>query len=349
MPEKRILLDMTPKELGAYFKELGQPAFRAGQVYSWLTRGVPFSEMSNLPKALREQLMETCDDLPMELYGVFPSQKDDTVKFLFRCRDDNLIEGVLMHYHYGYSLCISTQVGCKMGCAFCASTLNGCVRSLSSGEMLSEVLLANRYLGEKGRVGHIVLMGSGEPLDNYDHTVRFLRAVNEEKGLNLSLRNVSVSTCGLADQIRRLAEENLGITLSLSLHAPNDEIRRQIMPVARRWPLGEVMAAVREYVKKTGRRVVFEYALIDRLNSRPEHAAELAALLRDLQCHVNLIPLNHVDERALRPASPEAVQRFLHTLEDRHISATVRREMGSDIGGACGQLRRRELEGKSKE
>ena len=332
MPEKRILLDMTPKELGAYFKELGQPAFRAGQVYSWLTRGVPFSEMSNLPKTLREQLMETCDDLPMELYGVFPSQKDDTVKFLFRCRDDNLIEGVLMHYHYGYSLCISTQVGCKMGCAFCASTLNGCVRSLSSGEMLSEVLLANRYLGEKGRVGHIVLMGSGEPLDNYDHTVRFLRAVNEEKGLNLSLRNVSVSTCGLADQIRRLAEENLGITLSLSLHAPNDEIRRQIMPVARRWPLGEVMAAVREYVKKTGRRVVFEYALIDRLNSRPEHAAELAALLRDLQCHVNLIPLNHVDERALRPASPEAVQRFLHTLEDRHISATVRREMGSDIG-----------------
>ena len=236
-----------------------------------------------------------------------------------------------------------------MGCAFCASTLNGCVRSLSSGEMLSEVLLANRYLGEKGRVGHIVLMGSGEPLDNYDNTVRFLRAVNEEKGLNLSLRNVSVSTCGLADQIRRLAEENLGITLSLSLHAPNDEIRRQIMPVARRWPLGEVMAAVRAYVKKTGRRVVFEYALIDQLNSRPEHAVELAALLRDLQCHVNLIPLNHVDERALRPASPEAVQRFLHTLEDRHISATVRREMGSDIGGACGQLRRRELEGTSKE
>ena len=204
-------------------------------------------------------------------------------------------------------------------------------------------------VGEKGRVGHIVLMGSGEPLDNYDNTVRFLRAVNEEKGLNLSLRNVSVSTCGLADQIRRLAEENLGITLSLSLHAPNDEIRRQIMPVARRWPLGEVMAAVREYVKKTGRRVVFEYALIDQLNSRPEHAVELAALLRDLQCHVNLIPLNHVDERALRPASPEAVQRFLHTLESRHISATVRREMGSDIGGACGQLRRRELEGKSKE
>ena len=235
------------------------------------------------------------------------------------------------------------------GDTFCASTLNGCVRSLSSGEMLSEVLLANRYLGEKGRVGHIVLMGSGEPLDNYDHTVRFLRAVNEEKGLNLSLRNVSVSTCGLADQIRRLAEENLGITLSLSLHAPNDEIRRQIMPIARRWPLGEVMAAVREYVKKTGRRVVFEYALIDQLNSRPEHAVELAALLRDLQCHVNLIPLNHVDERALRPASPEAVQRFLHTLESRHISATVRREMGSDIGGACGQLRRRELEGTSKE
>ena len=341
---------MTERQLADFFKNMGQPAFRAKQVFTWLHRGVrSFDEMTDLSKPLRARLAETCFITAPTVARKQTSKLDGTVKYLWELADGNCIETVLMQYHHGNTVCISSQVGCRMGCAFCASTLNGCVRSLSSGEMLSEVLLANRYLGEKGRVGHIVLMGSGEPLDNYDHTVRFLRAVNEEKGLNLSLRNVSVSTCGLADQIRRLAEENLGITLSLSLHAPNDEIRRQIMPVARRWPLGEVMAAVREYVKKTGRRVVFEYALIDRLNSRPEHAVELAALLRDLQCHVNLIPLNHVDERALRPASPEAVQRFLHTLEDRHISATVRREMGSDIGGAGGQLRRRELEGTSKE
>ena len=347
MADKLILLDKTRQELGEYLKEQGQPAFRAKQLYSWLSKGVPFSEMTNLPKDFRQKLMDDCVDLPMEIHQVFPSQKDDTVKFLFRCQDDHLIEGVLMHYHYGYSLCISTQIGCKMGCAFCASTLNGCVRNLSSGEMLAEVLLANRFLGDKGHVGHIVLMGSGEPLDNYDHTLRFLRAVNDPEGLNISLRNISVSTCGLAPMIRKLAEENLGITLSLSLHAPNDRIRKQIMPVANAYSLEETMDAVRFYVKKTGRRVVFEYALIDQLNSRREHAIELSQLLRDLQCHVNLIPLNHVDERSLQPASPKAVQEFLHTLEERHISATVRREMGSDIGGACGQLRRRHLQSQS--
>ena len=279
----------------------------------------------------------------MALHQAFPSQKDDTVKFLFACWDGNLIEGVLMHYHYGYSLCISTQVGCKMGCAFCASTLEGCVRSLSAGEMLSEVLLANRFLGERGKVGHIVLMGSGEPLDNYEQTVRFLRLVNDAGGLNIGLRNVSLSTCGLAPQILRLKDEGLPVTLSISLHAPNDAIRRQIMPVAQRYPMETLMQAVRAYVAQTGRRVVFEYALIDRLNSRPEHARELAGLLRGLQCHVNLIPLNHVDERSLAPASPQAVRAFLETLEGEHISATVRREMGADIGGACGQLRRRQL------
>ncbi|MDD3336863.1 MAG: 23S rRNA (adenine(2503)-C(2))-methyltransferase RlmN [Eubacteriales bacterium] len=344
MPEKRILLDLTQEELGAYLKEISQPAFRAKQLYGWLNHGVAFSDMSNLPKELREQLDRECYDLPMSIQQSFPSQKDDTVKFLFRCHDDNLIEGVLMRYHYGYSLCISTQIGCKMGCAFCASTLNGCVRSLSAGEMLAEVILANRFLGEKGHVGHVVLMGSGEPLDNYDAVLRFLRLLNHKDGLNLSLRNVSLSTCGLTEQIRRLAGENLGITLSLSLHAPNDAIRTQIMPVARRYPLNEVMGAVREYVKLTGRRVVFEYALIDGLNSRPEHARELAKLAAGLQCHVNLIPLNRVEERALRPATPEAVQTFLKTLESLHVSATVRREMGSDIGGACGQLRRRHLQ-----
>lgn len=344
MEAKRILLDMTREEMKACLVGMGQPAFRAKQVFTWLHKGIAFADMGNLPASLRQRLEQECCDLPMTLYRSFPSQKDDTVKFLFACWDGNIIEGVLMHYHYGYSLCISTQVGCKMGCAFCASTLNGCVRSLSAGEMLAEVLLANRFLGDRGKVGHIVLMGSGEPLDNYDNTVRFLRLVNDPEGLNISLRNISLSTCGLVPKIDRLREEHLPVTLSISLHAPNDDIRRQIMPVANTYPMGDLMRAVRSYVADTGRRVVFEYALIDRLNSRPEHARELARLLRGLQCHVNLIPLNHVDERSLAPASPSAVQAFLKTLQDEHISATVRREMGSDIGGACGQLRRRHLQ-----
>ncbi len=347
MSDKHVLLGMGQEELKTLLKSLGQPAFRAGQVLAWLNKGVPFEEMTNLPISLRESLRETCVDLPMSIHQTFPSRKDDTVKFLFSCLDGNIIEGVLMHYHYGYSLCISTQVGCKMGCAFCASTLSGCVRSLTAAEMLSQVLLANRFLGEKGHVGHIVLMGSGEPLDNYDNVVAFLRMVNAEDGLNISLRNISLSTCGLVPQMERLSCEGLPVTLSISLHAPNDQIRRQIMPIANTYAIDELMDTVRAYVRKTGRRVVFEYALIDQLNSRPEHARELARLVSGLQCHVNLIPLNHVDERSLRPASPESVQLFLKTLEEKHVSATIRREMGSDIGGACGQLRRSVLEGKA--
>ena len=343
MEDKRVLLDLTLPELGAYLGELGQPAFRGRQVFAWLHRGVPFEEMRNLPAPLRDLLRERCEDMPLSILEHFPSRRDDRVKFLFSLREGNIIEGVLMRYRYGYSLCVSTQVGCRMGCAFCASTLEGCVRSLSAGEMLSQVILANRFLEGRGRVGHVVLMGSGEPLDNYEQTVRFLRLVNAPEGLGLSLRNVSVSTCGLAEEILRLRDEHLPVTLSISLHAPNDEIRRQIMPVARAVPMERLMAAVRAYVAGTGRRVVFEYALIDGLNCLPAHARELARLLRGLQCHVNLIPLNHVDERRLRPAPPEAVRAFQETLEREHISATVRREMGADIGGACGQLRRRRL------
>ena len=341
---KPSLLDFSLPELQDILKQKGQPAFRAKQVFTWLHRGTAFADMLNLPLSLRQELSEEYDDLPMELYDIFPSQKDDTVKFLFRCRDDNIIEGVLMHYHYGYSLCISTQVGCKMGCVFCASTLNGVIRSLTAGEMLGEVLLANRHLGSKGTVGHIVLMGSGEPLDNYDACVRFLRLVNAPEGLNISLRNISLSTCGLVPKIGQLQEENLPITLSISLHAPNDAIRQQLMPVAKVYSMEQLLEAVRAYVAKTSRRVVFEYALIDQINSRPEHARQLCGLLRGLQCHVNLIPLNYVDERHLMPASPQAVQTFQEILEKNHISVTVRREMGSDIGGACGQLRRRVLE-----
>ncbi len=348
MGEKHILLDLTREELAALLADMGQPAYRAGQLFGWLHKGVPFAQMLNLPGPLREQLAQTCLDMPLSIHQAIPSQRDDTVKFLLACADGHVIESVLMHYHYGYTLCISTQVGCLMGCAFCASTLEGCARNLSAGEMLAQVLLANGYLGDRGKVGHVVLMGSGEPLDNYDQTVRFLRLANDSQGLNVSLRNISLSTCGLVPQMERLAREGLPVTLSVSLHAPNDEIRRQIMPIARRYPMGELMAAAREYVKLTGRRVVFEYALIGNLNSLPRHAKELGSLLRGLQCHVNLIPLNPVPERGLAPASPQAVKDFLATLEGLHVSATVRREMGQDISGACGQLRNRHLKTQGK-
>ncbi len=348
MTEKRILLDHTTEELQGLLVEWGQPPFRAKQVFEWLHKGIAFANMGNLPKALREKLAEECLDLPLAEHGAFASGKDETVKFLFACFDGNLIESVLMRHHYGYTVCISTQVGCKMGCAFCASTLNGCVRNLSAGEMLSQVLLANRHLGERGRVGHVVLMGSGEPLDNYEQTVRFLRLVNDPAGLNIGLRNISLSTCGLVPRIADLAREGLPVTLSVSLHAPNDVIRRQIMPIARRYPMEELMGAVRAYVKETGRRVVFEYALIDGLNSQPAHARELAKQISGLQCHVNLIPLNQVVESPLKPAAPAAVQAFMQTLESLHVSATCRKEMGADISGACGQLRHQHLKNMTK-
>ena len=348
MLTKRELLGDTPEMLKDWLQTMAQPAYRAGQIFGWLHRGVPISDMSNLPKSLRETLLETAVDFPLSIENTLESKRDDTVKFLFRCMDGNIIEGVLMRYRYGYSLCVSTQVGCAMGCAFCASTIGGLLRNLTAGEMLCQVILANRYLGERGKVGHVVLMGSGEPLENYDQVVRFLRLLNHPDGLNISLRAVSLSTCGLPEQIDRLADEGMGITLSVSLHAPNDEIRARIMPVAKRVPIHELMAAVRRYVKKTGRRVLIEYALIEDLNSSPEHAAALAKLLAGLQCHVNLIPLNPVKERPFRPASKEAIKAFMDTLTSHHVSVTRRREMGQDISGACGQLRGRYLKEKRK-
>ncbi len=341
--EKAILLSRTPQELEAWLSEMKQPRFRAGQIFSWLNKGAEFDEMTNLPAALREMLAQRAIAQPVTLHQAMSSRMDDTVKFLFALPDGNIIESVLMHYHYGYTLCISTQVGCLMGCAFCASTLNGCVRSLETGEMLGQIIAANRFLGEKGKVGHVVLMGSGEPMNNYDNVVKFLRLVNHPKGLGISLRSISVSTCGIVPRIRQLMGEGLPITLSISLHAPNDEIRRRLMPVAKTYPMDELLAAVRDYVRHTGRRVVFEYAMVDGLNSSEENARELARRIGGMQCHVNLIPLNHVEESPLQPASPLAVKRFLQTLESLHISATCRREMGDDIGGACGQLRNKVL------
>ena len=341
---KTELTGMDLAGLTAWCKAQGLPAFRGKQIFRWIHRGADFPEMSDLPAALREKLAAEATAQPVAVRLTRVSALDGTVKFLFALGDGNCVEGVLMRYHHGCTLCISTQVGCRMGCAFCASTLEGCVRDLTAGEMLGEILAADRWLAESGepdtRVHNVVLMGSGEPLDNYDEVTRFLRLLREPEGVNLSLRGVSLSTCGLVERMRAFAEEGLPVTLSVSLHAPNDGIRRRIMPVANRWPIGEVLGASRYYVEKTGRRVIFEYALIDGINADPAQAAELASRLRGFQCHVNLIPLNDVPERGLKGVSEAQVRRFLDTLTQHHISATRRREMGDDIEGACGQLRR---------
>ena len=348
--DKTQLLGMTPEELGAFFKEQGQPAFRAKQVFAWLHQGVPFDKMSNLPKALRETLDETCIDNPVSVIETIQSKLDGTIKLLYRLPDDHVIEGVLMRYKYGNTLCLSTQVGCRMGCAFCASTLEGKLRNLSAGEILGQVVAANRHIQREDparRVHNIVLMGSGEPFDNYDNVVRFLRLVNSPEGLNISLRNISLSTCGLVNRIYDFAKEGLPVTLSLSLHAPNDAIRQKIMPVSHAYAYEDVIAACRHYSEVTGRRVVFEYALIKDVNCEVRHAEELARRLRGMRCHVNLIPLNDVKERNLVAPSKQDVAAFLKRLELKNISATVRREMGADIDGACGQLRRRYLAEKN--
>ena len=361
---KTELTGMTLAELTDWVKSQGLPAFRGKQIFQWIHRGVDFDGMSSLPAALRQSLKESAVAQPVRILRDRVSAVDGTVKFLFGLEDGNCVEGVLMRYHYGVSLCISTQVGCRMGCRFCASTLEGCVRNLTAGEMLGEILAANRYLQEKQaaarekgsgtedseavRVSHTVLMGSGEPLDNYDQVMRFLRLLREPEGIRLSLRNVSLSTCGLVPEMRRLAEENLPVTLCVSLHAPNDEIRRKTMPIANRYAMADILDACRYYIRKTGRRVIFEYALTEGVNSSEENARELASRLRGMQCHVNLIPLNAVKERDLKGVTEKTVSRFLRTLEEEHVSATRRREMGDDIEGACGQLRRKTLQESSE-
>ena len=337
------LTGMNPAELTDYCRAQGLPAFRGKQLFRWIHQGVDFDGMTNLPLSLRERLRQTAVAQPVEIIERRESRLDDTVKFLFGLRDGHCVEGVLMHYHHGYTLCISTQVGCRMGCAFCASTLDGCVRNLTAGEMLGEILCANRFLAGRDRVHNVVLMGSGEPLDNYDNVMRFFRLLREEDGVNIGLRNVSLSTCGIVPKMYDLAEEGLPVTLSVSLHAPNDEIRQRTMPIAKVYPMDDVLAACRNYVEKTGRRVIFEYALVGGVNCEEQHAVELASRLRGLQCHVNLIPLNAVEERHLKGVSEQTVSRFLATLERLHISATRRREMGDDIEGACGQLRRKTI------
>lgn len=344
------LTGMTCAELTDWVRKEGYPAFRGKQIFRWIHQGADFDEMTNLSLEMREKLRTTAVVQPVHIRLERKSPADGTVKFLYELKDGNCVEGVLMRYKYGVTLCISSQVGCRMGCRFCASTLEGRVRDLTAGEMLGEILCVNRYLApEKEKVSHVVLMGSGEPLDNYENVVRFLRLLREEDGIRISLRNVSLSTCGIVPKMYAFAEENLPVTLCVSLHAPNDEIRRQTMPVAYTWSIAEILDACRNYIRKTGRRVIFEYAMSDGINAGEEQAKQLAELLRGMQCHVNLIPLNTVEERNMKSVTEKNVQKFLKILQDRNISATRRREMGDDIDGACGQLRRKTITGSKGE
>ncbi len=343
--DKPALMDLLPEEMKQTLSGLGQPSFRAEQVMTWLHKGASFDEMSNLPRSLREELSERFRTGGVHILQVFKSARDDTEKFLYELHDGNIIEGVLMHYHHGYTLCVSTQVGCRMGCLFCASTLDGCIRNLSAGEILGQVIAANRHLGNGERnITNLVLMGSGEPLDNYDELIRFLKLVHWEKGLGISYRNISLSTCGLVHRMLRFAEEDLPVHLSLSLHAPNDELRRRIMPIAKTYGVRETIAAAKNYLEKTGRRIIIEYAMIGGLNDSDKEAFELAALLKGMQVHVNIIPLNDVPERQLHASTGNRIHKFMDILKSQGISVTRRVEMGTDIEGACGQLRRKVLE-----
>ena len=334
------LKSLTQPELADILKQLGQPAFRAGQVFTWLHKGVrSYDEMTNLPKALRQTLAEHYPLFVPKVVRKQESQKDGTIKYLWQLSDGNCVETVLMRYRYGNTVCISTEVGCRMGCAFCASTLGGLVRRLEPFEMLDQVLFTQIDSGLP--VSHIVLMGIGEPLDNFDNVMRFLELVNSPDGMNISMRHISLSTCGLVPKIDALAAKKLQISLAISLHGSSNEVRSQVMPVNKAYPIEELLAACRRYYDATGRRIHFEYAMIDGVNDSPENARELLRLLKGLGAHVNLIPLNHVEESPLKPSSREAVARFQKTLEDGGVTATVRRTLGGDIDASCGQLRRK--------
>ena len=338
------LYSMTEEELVALMMEIGEPRFRAKQVFSWLSSGTPIAEMTNLSKALREKLSSLCVDTLPKVEKKLVSQIDGTVKYLFALHDGECVESVLMRYKHGNTLCISSQVGCRMGCRFCASTIGGRVRDLMPSELLGQVIAAERDSGE--RISNIVMMGIGEPLDNYDNVIRFLQLVNDKEGLNIGYRHISLSTCGVVPGIRRLAEEALPITLSISLHASDDETRSALMPVNKKWPIAELLSACVDYYKKTRRRISFEYTLIAGKNDTEEGARALAALLKnafrgtDAPLHVNLIRVNAVEETGMRQGSVEGANRFAEILNLLGVVATVRRRLGSDVNAACGQLRR---------
>lgn len=327
-------------ELTKEMEAIGQPGFRAKQIYEWLHQklATSYDEMTNLSKDLRSTLGKVYPFTTLYEVNSFRSSNGETIKYLFRLIDNRVIESVLMKYHYGNSVCISSQVGCKMGCKFCASTIGGKERDLLPSEMLDQIYRIQSLTGE--RVSHVVVMGTGEPFDNYDNLMKFLRILTDPLGLNISARNITVSTCGIPDRIRAFAEEEMPITLALSLHAPNDEVRKKLMPVALKYSLKEVMDAFKYYYHKTGRRLTFEYSLVEGINDDPFHAKELAILVKGLNCHINLIPVNPIKERDFRQTKNDSILNFKNILEKNRINVTIRREMGRDIDGACGQLRK---------
>lgn len=337
------IAELTLEELTEAVLSMGEPKFRARQIFEWIHRkkAEEFSEMTNLSEKLRRELGERYSITVMKAQEVLISGIDGTRKYVFSLCCGNVIEAVFMRYHHGNSVCISSQVGCRMGCTFCASTLEGCVRNLTAAEMLAEVYRIEKDTGE--RVSNIVIMGSGEPFDNYDEVVRFIRMITVKDGADLSARNITLSTCGIVPGILRFAEEGLPVTLALSLHAPNQTLRENIMPVAKAYPLPQVLEACRTYFRKTGRRISFEYSVVKNVNDTEEHAASLADLIRDIHGHVNLIPVNPVKETGYQSPDRTSVLRFQKILTDRGINATIRREMGRDISSACGQLRRRHI------
>jgi len=348
MTQKPDILSMFPEEVTEFVRSLGEKDFRAKQLYGWMQKGAAIAEMSNLPAAFREKISDAAEYRLPKIEEKYVSRKDGTIKYLFSMIDGECVESVFMRYEHGNTLCVSSQAGCRMGCRFCASTLRGRTRNLTASEILGQVIAAQRDTGE--RIGGIVMMGIGEPLDNYDNTVRFLRLVSHPDGLNIGLRHISLSTCGLVDQIRRLAEENLPITLSISLHASDDETRSALMPVNNRWPIDTLLAACRDYFAKTGRRVSFEYTLIGGKNDSIPQAQALARRLKagmHAVCHVNLIMLNEVAETGLCSAARKNAEAFRDELCRLGINATIRRRLGSDINASCGQLRLRRAEGKT--
>lgn len=340
LTEKIDIKSMLPEELAEYLRSLGQPAYRAKQLFRWFSAGCgSWDEMTNLPRALRQELSERCTLSAPRVLKKQQSAEDGTIKFLWELQDGNAVETVVMRYHYGNTVCISSQVGCRQGCAFCASTIGGLVRNLTPSEMLDEVLFSEKEYGLP--VSHIVLMGIGEPLDNFDTVMRFLELINHTEGRNISMRHISLSTCGLTERFDDLAERDLQITLSVSLHAPDDETRSRIMPANRGRGVDELFRKCKAYYDKTGRRISFEYAMIDGVNDSPEQAELLARRVKPLAAHVNLIPLNHVDERSFEPSKPENLKRFVNILTKNGVNTTIRRRLGSDVDASCGQLRRK--------
>lgn len=338
--EKIDIKSLSLEQLKEEFLRMGEKAFRAKQTYEWMHQKLAgsFDEMTNLSKEFREKCKKMYEYTSLEIVRVQESKLDGTRKFLFRLRDGNVVESVWMKYKHGNSVCISSQVGCRMGCRFCASTLDGLERNLMPSEMLDQIYAISRYTGE--RVSNVVIMGSGEPMDNYDNFLQFVKLLTDENGLHISARNVTVSTCGLVPQMRMLAKEHLQITLALSLHATTDEKRRKLMPIAYKYTIAEIRDACKFYFEQTGRRITFEYSLVGGVNDTQEDADELVALARPLNCHINLIPVNPIKERDYVQSDDHHIQAFKNKLEKNHIQVTIRREMGRDIDGACGQLRR---------